>query len=191
MSRKLAAAALMLFSACTLSIAALAQEYPTRAVRIVVPFLPGAGNDILGRLTAENLSQRLGQSVFVENKPGAGSQIGIDYVAKSRPDGYNLVWAASDGITILPAVKPDMPYKVPDDFAFIARIVQIPFIVGVNPKLPIHSMAELVAYAKAHPGEVKYGTSGIGGGPHMGSALIEKPPGFKCCTFPTAAWPPR
>jgi tripartite-type tricarboxylate transporter receptor subunit TctC len=181
---KLALAAVAALGGCTLSMLALAQDYPTHAVRIVVPFLPGAGNDILGRLTADYLTQRLGQPVFVDNKPGAGSQIGIDFVAKSRPDGYNVVWAASDGITILPAVKPGMPYKVPDDFTFIARIVQIPFVVGVNPKLPINSVADLVAYAKANPGTVKYGTSGIGGGPHMGSALIEKAAGVEMLHIP-------
>jgi len=165
-------------------VAATGQDYPTRPVRIVVPFLPGAGNDTLGRMTAEFLTPRLGQSVFVENKAGAGSQIGIDLVAKSPPDGYNLVWAASDGITILPAVKAGMPYKVPDDFSFIARIVQIPFVIAVNPDLPIKSVAELIAYAKANPGKLKYGTSGIGGGPHMGSALLEKEAGIEMLHIP-------
>jgi tripartite-type tricarboxylate transporter receptor subunit TctC len=184
MLRRLVSTAMVALGACIGSTLSLAQEYPIHAVRIVVPFLPGAGNDILGRLTADNLTTRLGQPVFVENKPGAGSQIGIDFVAKSKPDGYNLVWAASDGITILPAVKAGMPYKVPDDFTFIARIVQIPFVVGVNPKLPINSVADLIAYAKANPGKVKYGTSGIGGGPHMGSALIEKAAGVEMLHIP-------
>src|SRR5262245_52760050 len=135
----------------------LAQDYPNRSVKIVVPFLPGAGNDILGRLTAEHLTPRLGQPVIVENKPGAGSQIGVDFVAKSKPDGYNLIWAASDGITILPAVKPSMPYKVPDDFSYIARIVQLPFVLAVRPGLPVRTVPELIAYAKANPGKVRYG----------------------------------
>jgi tripartite-type tricarboxylate transporter receptor subunit TctC len=173
---------------CALALAwmpgAVAQDYPNRPVKIIVPFAPGAGNDTLGRLTAEYLTPRLGQPVIVENKAGAGSQIGIDFVAKSPPDGYNVVWAASDGITILPAVKPSMPYKVPDDFTFIARIVQIPFVVAVNPDLPIKSVADLVAYAKANPGKLKYGTSGIGGGPHLGSALIEKAAGVEMLHVP-------
>jgi len=161
-----------------------AQEFPRGSVKIVVPFLPGAGNDVLGRLTAEHLTPRLGQSVIVENKAGAGSQIGIDFVAKSKPDGQTLVWAASDGITILPAVKAAMPYRVPEDFTFIARIVQIPFILVVSPKLPVKSMQELVAYAKANPGAVRYGTSGIGGAPHMATALIEKSAGVEMLHVP-------
>src|SRR5689334_15199228 len=111
---------------------AAAQEYPTQPVRIIVPFAPGAGNDLLGRLTADALTPRLGQTVYVENKPGAGSAIGIDLVAKAKPDGYTILWTASDGITILPAVKSVVPYRVPDDFTFIARITQLPFIVAVN-----------------------------------------------------------
>jgi len=182
--RSFAAASLLALGAAGLPIPGSAQNYPDHAVKIIVPFAPGAGNDILGRLTAEHLTPRLGQPVIVENKVGAGSQIGIDFVAKSKPDGYTVVWAASDGITILPAVKAGMPYKVPDDFTFIARIVQIPFIIGVNPQLPIKNMAELIAYAKANPGTLKYGTSGIGGGPHMGSALIEKAVGVEMLHVP-------
>jgi tripartite-type tricarboxylate transporter receptor subunit TctC len=185
MRLKLAALAALALSAIAWSIPSLAQQqYPTKPVRIIVPFLPGAGNDTLGRLTAEHLTPRLGQPVIVENKAGAGSQIGIDLVAKSAPDGYNLVWAASDGITILPAVKPSMPYKVPDDFSFIARIVQLPFVIAVNPKLPIKNVAELIAYAKANPGTLKYGTSGIGGGPHMGSALLANAAGVEMLHIP-------
>ena len=150
---------------------ARAQDYPARPVRIVVPFLPGAGNDLMGRLTAEELTGRLGQPVVVENKAGAGSQIGIDFVAKARPDGYTLIWAASDGLSILPAVKPTLPYKVPEDFAFIARITLLPFVIIVNPRLPIRSMAELIAYAKANPGKLR---------------SSKRPRASRCCTSRTA-----
>jgi tripartite-type tricarboxylate transporter receptor subunit TctC len=172
--------ALLIASALIASLGgALAQEYPSKPLRIIVPFAPGAGNDLLGRLTAENLTPRLGQAVVVENRPGAGSLIGVDLVAKSPPDGYTLLWAASDGLSILPAVKPKMPYTVPNDFSFISRIVELPFAVVVSNKLPVNSMAELIAHAKANPGKLRYGTSGVGGGPHMGSILIEKANGIQ------------
>src|SRR6185436_3130870 len=99
---------------------AAAQDIPARPIRIVVPFAAGAGNDLLGRLVAAELTKRLGGQVYVENKPGAGSQLGTDLVAKSPADGTTLLWTASDGLSVLPAVKPSMPYKIPDDFVFIA-----------------------------------------------------------------------
>ena len=149
-----------------------AQEYPARPVRIVVPFAPGAGNDLLGRLIAAELTKRLGGQVYVENKPGAGSQIGTDLAAKSPPDGYTLLWTASDGLSVLPAVKASMPYKVPEDFVFIAQLTRISFVIAVNPKVPVHSLAELIAYAKANPNKLNYGSAGPGSAPHMGLALL-------------------
>ena len=86
----------------------------------MVPFATGAGNDLLGRMVAAELTKRLGLQVYVENKPGAGSQLGTDLVAKSPPDGTTLLWTASDGLSVLPAVKASMPYQIPDDFAFMA-----------------------------------------------------------------------
>lgn len=151
-----------------------AQDYPAHQVRLIVPFLPGAGTDLTGRLTAQELNRRLGQSFYVENKAGAGSQIGIDLIAKSRHDGYNLLWTASDGISVLPAVKPGLPYRVPEDFAFIARLIELPYVVVVNPSVPAKTLSELIAYAKAHPGQLRYGTSGIGTATHMGMALLAR-----------------
>lgn len=149
-----------------------AQDYPARPVRIVVPFAAGAGNDLLGRLLATELSKRLNAQVYVENKPGAGSQLGTDLVAKSPPDGYTLLWTASDGLSVLPAVKSSMPYRVPDDFAFIASLTRISFVIALNPKVPIKTIGELVSYAKANPGKLNYGSAGPGSAPHMGLALL-------------------
>lgn len=182
MIRKLSVWLLTALALCAVHHPALADDYPARPVRIVVPFPPGAGNDLLGRLMADQLSPRLGQPVFVENKAGAGSQIGIDLVAKSKPDGYNIVLVASDGLSILPAVKPAVPYKVPNDFSFIARLLEIPNVVAINPKLPIHTMAEFIEYAKTH--QVKYGSSGIGSAPHIGMAMIEKAIGVQMLHVP-------
>lgn len=161
-----------------------AQDYPAQPIRLVVPYAPGAGSDLLGRLTAEALTARLGQPVVVENKPGAGGAIGTDLVVKSRPDGYTLLWASSDGVAILPAVKSSLPYKVPDDFSFVARITGFSYFVVVNPKLPINSLSELIAYAKANPGKLRYGSIGIGSGPHMATALIAKSAGIEMVHVP-------
>ncbi len=149
-----------------------AQDYPSRPVRIVVPFAAGAGNDLLGRLVAAELTKRLGGQVYVENKPGAASQLGTDLVAKSPADGTTLLWTASDGLSVLPAVKPSVPYHIPDDFAFIASLTRIPFVIALNPKVPIKTIAELVAYAKANPGKLNFGSAGPGSAPHMGLALL-------------------
>jgi tripartite-type tricarboxylate transporter receptor subunit TctC len=131
---------------------ALAQEYPSRAVRVVIPFAAGAGTDLTGRIVAQELSKRLGQQFFVENKPGAAAQLGTDLVAKSPPDGYTLLWTVTDGLSVLPAVKASVPYTVPDDFAFIGSIAQQPYALTVHPKWPFKSVAELVALMSA----VKY-----------------------------------
>ena len=151
---------------------ASAQDYPSRPVRIVVPFAPGAGNDLLGRIVAAELTKRLGGQVFVENKPGAASQLGTDLVAKSPADGYTLLWTASDGLSALPAVKASVPYTIPDDFAFIASLTRIAFVIAANPKVPAKTIQELVAYAKANPGKLNYGSAGIGSAPHLGLALL-------------------
>jgi tripartite-type tricarboxylate transporter receptor subunit TctC len=161
-----------------------AQNYPSQPVRLVVPFAPGGGSDILGRLTAELLAPYLGGNIIVENKPGAAATIGADFVAKSKPDGYTLLFAASDSLSIGPALKPNLPYKSPDDFAFIGRISGFAYVITVNPKMPINNLQELVAYAKANPGKLRYGTSGVGGGPHLASALFAKATGIEMVHVP-------
>jgi tripartite-type tricarboxylate transporter receptor subunit TctC len=169
---------------------ALAQEYPSRAVRVVIPFAAGAGTDLTGRIVAQELSKRLGQQFFVENKPGAAAQLGTDLVAKSPPDGYTLLWTVTDGLSVLPAVKASVPYTVPDDFAFIGSIAQQPYALTVHPKWPFKSVAELVAYAKANPNKLNYGSAGVGSAPHMSMALIAATAGIQMVHIPFAGLGP-
>jgi tripartite-type tricarboxylate transporter receptor subunit TctC len=151
---------------------AATQDYPARPVRMVVPFAAGGGTDLVGRIVAQELSKGLKQQFYIENKAGAAGQVGTDLVAKSSPDGYTLLWTVTDGLSVLPAVKASLPYKIPDDFAFIAGILQLPFAVSVNAKVPLKSMADLIAYAKANPGKLNFGSAGVGSAPHLGIALI-------------------
>ena len=180
---KIALAAVALGLAVTTQVAS-AQDYPSRPVRIVVPFAAGAGSDLLGRLLAAELTKRLGGQVFVENKPGAASQLGTDLVAKSPPDGTTLLWAPSDGLSVLPAVKASVPYKIPDDFVFVASLTRIAFVITVNPKLPFKTLAELIAYAKANPGKLNYGSAGLGSAPHMGLVLFANAAGINMTHVP-------
>ena len=156
----------------SLTATARAEDYPAKPVRIIVPYSPGAGNDNLSRLTGDYLSKRLGQRFFVENKPGAGSEIGCDFVAKANPDGYTIMWSASDGISLLPAVKHDLPYRVPEDFTFIAMVTDFTELISVNADLPIKTLQDLIDYAKANPGKLRYGTAGVGGAPHLATVLF-------------------
>lgn len=178
------AVSLLAFGIGAVATPAGAQDYPNQAVRFVIPFATGGGSDLHGRFTADLLSKRLGQPVVVENKTGAGGTIGGDYVAKSKPDGYTILYASSDLITIGPAVKAIMPYKVPDDFAFIGRTLDFPFIVIANKNVPFNTLAEMIAYGKANPKKLRYGSSGVGGGPHMTFELIAKAAGIEMTHIP-------
>jgi tripartite-type tricarboxylate transporter receptor subunit TctC len=169
---------------------ASAQDYPSRPVRVVIPFAAGAGTDLTGRLIAQELSKRLGQQFFVENKPGAAAQLGTDLVAKSPPDGYTLLWTVTDGLSVLPAVKVAVPYTIPDDFAFIASVAQQPYAVAVKPKETFKSIADVVAYAKANPGKLNYGSAGVGSAPHMTMALLSTVAGMQMVHVPFAGLGP-
>jgi tripartite-type tricarboxylate transporter receptor subunit TctC len=148
--------------------------YPSQPIKIIVPFTPGGGTDLTARIVAEALTKSLNQSVVVENRPGAASQIGIDMVAKAKPDGYTLLWTSADGIVVLPAVKSSLPYKIPDGLEFVTSFASYPLIIGVNSKLPITDWKSFLAYAKANPGKLNYSSSGTGGGGHMLPAYMSK-----------------
>jgi tripartite-type tricarboxylate transporter receptor subunit TctC len=169
---------------------ATAQDYPARPVRMVVPFAAGGGTDLVGRIVAQELSKGFGQQFYIENKAGAAGQVGTDLVAKSPPDGYTLLWTVTDGLSVLPAVKASVPYKVPDDFVFVASILQMPFAVSVNAKVPLKSMAELIAHAKANPGKLNFGSAGVGSAPHLGLALMNTAAGIDMVHVPFAGLGP-
>jgi len=149
-----------------------AQEYPARAVRIIVPSPPAGGTDIVGRVLAEHFSRTLGQQFFVENKPGAGNLIGIEAAARSAPDGYTLLMRAST-IVLNTVLYKKVPYDPIRDFAPITIAATAPNILIVNPNVPAKSVAELIALAKQKPGALSYGTPGIGTSPHLCMELLK------------------
>ncbi|MSQ19433.1 MAG: tripartite tricarboxylate transporter substrate binding protein [Betaproteobacteria bacterium] len=145
-----------------------AQNYPVRPIRLIVPFAPGGSNDAIARLMAANLGPRLGQPVVVENRPGAGSQIGLESVVRSPADGYVLLFGATDGLAVVPAMKKQAPYDPVRDFTPIAAVARVPLVFVVHAKFPPATMAEFVAAARAKPNGVRYGSAGYGSLLHLG-----------------------
>ena len=150
-----------------------AQEYPTRTVTIVVPFTPGGSTDVLARLFGQQLEQRLGKPFVVENKPGAGMQIGTSAVAKAAPDGYTLLVAPSSAMAVNVTLYKKLPYDPAKDFAPIALLAHLPFVLVVNPTLPVNTVAELVKYAKERPGQLSFGSGGVGASHHLYGELLK------------------
>jgi len=158
--------------------AAIAQSYPAKPVRIIVPFAPGGTSDVLARLFAPKLQEGLGQPFIVENRPGASGNIGADLVAKSPPDGYNLVLMDVGNFVISPSVLPNVPFDVVKDFAPVTIIMYSPHLLAVNPSLPVNSVADLVKYAKANPGKLNYASTGLGSAPHLAGVLFAQGQGL-------------
>ena len=162
-----------LIGCCALAGAAEAQSnYPSRPVRIVVPSPPAGGTDIIARVLAQHFSTSLGQQFFVENRPGAGNMIGIESVARAAPDGYTLLFVPST-LALNSVMYKKVSYDPVRDFAPITLAAVAPNVLVVNPKVPAHSIAELVALAKQKPGQLTYGTPGIGTSPHMSMELFK------------------
>jgi tripartite-type tricarboxylate transporter receptor subunit TctC len=147
-------------------------QYPQRAIKMMVPFPPAGATDIVGRIVAQKLGERLGQSVVVENRPGAGGSIGSDLVAKSAPDGYTLLMATSSTHSIGPALQ-KLPYDPIKDFAAITHVADVPNVLVVSPKLPVANVKELVAYARANPGKLNFASSGVGTIVHLNAELFK------------------
>jgi tripartite-type tricarboxylate transporter receptor subunit TctC len=152
---------------------ALAQPYPSKPVRIIVPFPPGGPADIFGRGLAQGMSAELGQPVLIENVGGVGGVLGVDRVAKSAPDGYTLALNSASTVSIAPFSLSKIPYDVKRDFALITVVVRVPEVLVVHPSLPVNSVAELVSYAKANPGKVNFGSAGGGSITHLAGELLK------------------
>ena len=160
---------------------AAAQQYPSAPVRLIVPFAPGGTVDILARLIADQIAKPLGQSVIVENKPGAGSALGTDFAAKAPADGYTLLMASTSSMVVNPNLQ-KLPYQL-SNFTPIALVASVPHVIVVNPGVPASNLREFIAYAK-RSGNVNYATAGTGTPQHLGGALLSYRIGAKMVDIP-------
>jgi tripartite-type tricarboxylate transporter receptor subunit TctC len=158
--------------------AASAQDYPKQPIRLIVPFAPGGGSDIMARILSEPLAKRLGQPIVIENKPGAGATIGADLVAKAQPDGYTLLYVTPGPQITNPYLMPKLPYDPDKDFTPVAMLVLAVNVLVVTKDLPVKSVAELIAYAKANPGKLNFSSSGVGSSSHLSGELFKQMAGI-------------
>jgi tripartite-type tricarboxylate transporter receptor subunit TctC len=152
---------------------AFADAYPSKPIRIVVPYPPGGGNDVLARIYAPELSKVLGQSVIVENRPGAGGSMGSASVSKSAPDGYTLLIVNTVPHTASAGIYPKLSYDPVKDFSGVALVASNPYVIAVNPNLPAKNISEFIALAKARPGTINYGSAGTGSVTHLNAELFK------------------
>ncbi len=162
----------------------LTQTYPSRALRIVIGFPPGGAIDTIARVLAPKMAADLGQSVVVENKPGAGGVIGMQSVARAEPDGYTIFMGTMGNFSITPAIVKDLPYSVLKDFAPVTEVAASGFVIYVNPLLPVQTVSELIAYAKANPSGVNFSSSGNAGLPHMAGEMFASSAGIHMTHVP-------
>jgi tripartite-type tricarboxylate transporter receptor subunit TctC len=177
-------AALVLLALFTAGTAGAADPYPTKPIRIIVPFPPGGPADALARTVGERLAQALGQSVVVDNRPGAGGNIGMELGAKAAPDGHTLVLAPAGNLTVNPSLYRNVPYDVGRDFAPVTVIAAVPNVLIVNPQVPAKDVGELIAYAKANPGKLNYSSPGAGSGAHLAGELLRSSAGVDIMHVP-------
>lgn len=165
-------------------VGAAAQAYPLRPVRIVIPYPPSGGNDIVARAYADELTRRLGQQVVIDNRPGGMTIIGTELVAKSPADGYTLLVSSHSTFAIIPNINTKLPYDVQRDFAPVALLAIQPFALAVHPSLSVHNIRQLIALARAQPGALTYATSGIGTGGHFCGELLKTMTGINLRHIP-------
>ncbi|OGA48613.1 MAG: LacI family transcriptional regulator [Betaproteobacteria bacterium RIFCSPLOWO2_12_FULL_62_58] len=163
---------------------AAAQSYPNKPVRMMVPFPAGGGSDTMGRIVGTRLSERLGQQIVVENRPGAAGSIGADIVARAPADGYTILLGSTSELVQYPNVNPKIPYDPVRDFAPISLVGTIPLVLVVHPSLPVKNVKDLVALAKARPGEINFGSAGQGATTHLAVELFILLTGVKMTHVP-------
>lgn len=161
-----------------------AAQYPTKSVMLVVPFVPGGPTDVLGRIVAQKLSERLGKPIVVMNRPGAGGNTGSATVATATPDGYTLVLGTVSTHGINPSLYRNMPYDHKKDFAPVSQVSIVPNILVVNPSVPVRTVPELISYLKQNPGKVFYATPGAGTSIHLASELFKMMSGTEMTHVP-------
>jgi tripartite-type tricarboxylate transporter receptor subunit TctC len=175
--------ALAMTVATVIAVPAAAQNWPVRPVRIIMPYSPGGGGDTVARMLAQKLSEQTGGSFVVENRPGAAGVLGAEIVARATPDGHTLLVSATE-FAINPSVRPKLPYDPFKDFIAISQLASVQFILASHPSVPVTDVKSLIALAKIRPGQLTYGSSGTGGGPHLAGALFQSMAGIRWVHVP-------
>jgi tripartite-type tricarboxylate transporter receptor subunit TctC len=181
--QNIAATSLLIACLVATSMAAHAQGYPTRPVRLIVPAAPGGGTDIAARMIAPKLSEYFGQQVVVDNRAGGNTIIGNELVARAVPDGYTLLMGISS-LAILPHMHAKLPYDAGNDYAPVSQVVVMPNFLVSHPSLPVRSVKELIAFARARTGQLNYGAGGLGTNPHLAMELFLSMAGLKMVYVP-------
>jgi tripartite-type tricarboxylate transporter receptor subunit TctC len=166
-----------------------AARYPSKPIRIVVPFQAGGAVDIMARQIGQHLAEKLGQSVVIDNRAGAGGTMGADAVAKAAPDGYTLLFTAQGPLVMNPFLMKQLPYDAATAFAPISVVAQAPNVVAINPALPPRTLAEFIAYGKAHPDKMTFATQGLGTTGHITGVLIGRATGLALTHVPYKGFP--
>ena len=161
-----------------------ADTYPTKPVRVVVPFAPGGINDVLARILSQKLTENLGATIVIDNRGGAGGTLGSNIVAHAAPDGYTLLFSSSSTIAVSPSMYSNLPYDPVKDFSAIAQVASVGSVLVVHPSIPANSVKELIAYAKANPGKLNYGSAGAGASQHLASELFKTMAGINMVHVP-------
>lgn len=183
-SRRIYTLARAAIAAVATVVPAHGQSYPEKPIRLILPYTPGGGTDLIARPLAQQLSERLGQQVIVDNRGGANGSIGMALAAKAPPDGYTLVLALTAQLAMNPAFYTSLPYDPVRDFAPVTLLGTAPYLLTVNPTVPAKSVAELIAVAKSRPGELAFASSGNGGIPHLAGELLKSMAGVDMVHVP-------